>query len=70
MKENDYKIIIDLHRDSIKRNLSVYENNNKKYAKILFVLTKKRRPFQDVFFDYYSLIKNCNRLCTLTSEVP
>lgn len=47
MKENDYKIIIDLHRDSIKRNLSVYENNNKKYAKILFVLTKKHKNYKE-----------------------
>lgn len=37
-KKENYKIFIDLHRDSIKRNLSVYEKDNKKYAKTLFVI--------------------------------
>lgn len=44
--EKNYDVIIDLHRDSIKRNLSVYEKDNIKYAKVLFVLSKKHENYK------------------------
>ena len=46
IKKDNYKIFIDLHRDSIKRNLSVYEHDNKKYAKILFVIGTKHENYK------------------------
>lgn len=45
-QKTNYKIFIDLHRDSIKRNLSVYEKDNKKYAKILFVVGTKHENYK------------------------
>ena len=38
LKKNDYKILIDLHRDSTKYKYTLYEKDNKKYARIMFVL--------------------------------
>lgn len=46
IKNNNYKIYIDLHRDSIKRNLSVFEKDNKKYAKVLFVIGTKHNNYK------------------------
>lgn len=37
-KHKNLKLIIDLHRDSIKRNASTVEINGKSYAKVLFVV--------------------------------
>lgn len=37
-KYKDLKLIIDLHRDSISHDASTVEYNNKKYAKVLFVV--------------------------------
>lgn len=42
----NYKIFIDLHRDSIKRNISIYEKDNKKYAKILFVVGTNHKNYK------------------------
>lgn len=47
LKENNYKILIDLHRDSVKKNISLLESNNKKYARVLFVLTKKHKNYKE-----------------------
>ena len=46
LKENDYKILIDLHRDSTKRKYTLYEKDNKKYARIMFVLTTKHSNYK------------------------
>ena len=46
IKKDNYKLFIDLHRDSIKRNLSIYEKDNKKYAKILFVVGTKHENYK------------------------
>lgn len=38
LKKYDYKILIDLHRDSATKKYTLYENNNKKYARVMFVM--------------------------------
>ena len=45
-KNYDYKILIDLHRDSAKHKYTLYEKNNKKYAKVMFVLTTKHKDYK------------------------
>ncbi len=47
IKNNDFKIFIDLHRDSVKHKYTLYEKNNKKYAKIMFVLTTKHKNYKE-----------------------
>lgn len=47
LKNNNYKILIDLHRDSIKKDKSTTTINNKKYAKLLFVLTTKHNNYKE-----------------------
>mgnify|MGYP004629617603 FL=1 len=34
----DYKLILDIHRDSLRHKYTLYEKDNKKYARILFVI--------------------------------
>lgn len=46
-KNNNFKIYIDLHRDSVKHKYTLYEKNNKKYAKIMFVLTTKHKNYKE-----------------------
>ena len=41
-KNNDFKIYIDLHRDSVKHKYTLFEYKGKKYAKLMFVLTTKK----------------------------
>lgn len=38
LKKNQFDLIIDFHRDSIPRTLSVYEKKQKQYAKVMFVI--------------------------------
>ena len=47
LKNNDYKIFIDIHRDSVKRKYTLFEYDNKKYAKVLFVLTTKHNNYKE-----------------------
>ncbi len=47
IENNDFKIFIDLHRDSVAHKYTLYENNNKKYAKIMFVLTTKHKNYKE-----------------------
>ncbi len=47
LKNNDYKILLDIHRDSVKRKYTLYEYNNEKYAKVLFVLTTKHKNYKE-----------------------
>lgn len=54
MKKYDFKILIDLHRDSVKRKYTLYEKDNQKYAKIMFVLTTKHKNYEknEIFANY------------------
>lgn len=45
-KYSSLELIIDLHRDSIKKNASTVEINNKKYAKVLFVVGKEHKNYE------------------------
>ena len=46
LKNNDYKILIDLHRDSTKYKYTLFEDNNKKYARIMFVLGNNYKNYK------------------------
>ena len=46
LKKNDYKILIDLHRDSTKYKYTLYEKDNKKYARIMFVLGNNYKNYK------------------------
>lgn len=45
---DDYDLIIDFHRDSISRNLSVLTHDNKDYAKVMFVVGKGSPNYEEV----------------------
>lgn len=45
-KNNDFKILIDLHRDSVKYKQTLYTKDNKKYAKVMFVVTTKHKSYK------------------------
>lgn len=45
-KNNDFKIIIDLHRDSVKYKQTLYQKDNKKYAKVMLVVTTKHKNYK------------------------
>lgn len=45
-KNNDFKILIDLHRDSVKYKQTLYIKDNKKYAKVMFVVTTKHKSYK------------------------
>lgn len=45
-KYSNLKLLIDIHRDSIKKSLSTITINNKKYAKVLFVIGLKNKNYQ------------------------
>ena len=47
LKNNDYKILIDLHRDSTKYKYTLYEKDNKKYARVMFVLGKNYKNYKE-----------------------
>lgn len=47
LKNNDYKILIDLHRDSVSHKYTLYEKDNKKYAKVMFVLAMKNKNYKE-----------------------
>lgn len=47
-KKNDYDLIVDFHRDSIGRELSVLSYDNKNYAKIMFVVGKGSPNYENV----------------------
>ena len=46
LKKNDYKILIDLHRDSVKHKYTLYQKDGKKYAKIMFVLATDYKTYK------------------------
>lgn len=45
-KYSSLELIIDLHRDAIKKSSSTTEINNKKYAKVLFVIGKEHKNYE------------------------
>lgn len=45
-KNNDFKMLIDLHRDSVKYKQTLYTKDNKKYAKVMFVVTTKHKSYK------------------------
>ncbi len=47
LKKYDYKILIDLHRDSTRYKYTLYEKDNKKYAKIMFVLGTNYKTYKE-----------------------
>lgn len=62
-KYNDFKIIIDLHRDSgLNRNTTVTKINGENVAKIMFVLTKKNPHFSKNMELSTSLMNISNKL--------
>ena len=46
MKNHDYKILIDIHRDSVKRKFTLCKINGEEYAKVMFVLTTKHKNYK------------------------
>lgn len=47
LKKYDYKLLIDLHRDSASIKNTLYEKDNKRYARIMFVLGKDYDTYKD-----------------------
>lgn len=45
-KYSSLELIIDLHRDAVKKESSTTEINNKKYAKVLFVIGKEYKTYE------------------------
>ena len=45
-KKNDFKIYIDLHRDSSKHKYTLYKKDGKKYARVLFVLATDYKTYK------------------------
>lgn len=49
LKDNEYNLIIDLHRDSSQLSKTYLEYNNKPYAKIMFVIGTENINYQENF---------------------
>lgn len=43
---NNYKLIIDIHRDSLRHKYTLFEKDNKKYARILFVIGTSNKNYK------------------------
>ena len=43
---NDYKLILDIHRDSLRHKYTLYEKDNKKYARILFIIGADNKDYK------------------------
>ena len=43
---NEYKLIIDIHRDSIRHKYTLYEKDNIKYARILFIISTSHKNYK------------------------
>ena len=56
IKKHDYKILIDLHRDSASHKQTLYEKDGKKYAKVMFVLGQDYETYKN----NQSFLKNLN----------
>lgn len=42
----NYKLIIDIHRDSLRHKYTLYEKDNKKYARILFIIGSSNKNYK------------------------
>lgn len=42
----NYKLIIDIHRDSLRHKYTLYEKDNKKYARILFIIGASNKNYK------------------------
>ena len=61
IKKNNFSLIIDLHRDATSKAASTTTINNKKYAKVLFVVGKNNKTY----YEYnYNLANKLNKLIT------
>ena len=47
LKNHDYKILIDIHRDSAKKKYTLYQKDSVSYAKIMFVLATKHKNYKE-----------------------
>lgn len=45
-KTYNFKYYIDIHRDSVKRSTSLYESGNKRFARIMFVVSMKHKNYK------------------------
>ena len=43
---NNYELILDIHRDSLRRKYTLYEKDNKKYARILFIIGSSNKNYK------------------------
>ena len=43
---NNYKLILDIHRDSLRHKYTLYEKKNKKYARILFIIGASNKNYK------------------------
>lgn len=60
-KHGKYDLVIDFHRDSIKKSLSTLTYENKNYAKLMFVVGKGSQNYVDVN-------KRCQTLANMLNE--
>lgn len=58
ISKNNFDLIIDLHRDATKYNVSTTTINNKKYARVMFVVGKENKNYKK----NYSLAIKLNKL--------
>lgn len=42
----DYKLILDIHRDSLRHKYTLYEKDNKRYARILFIIGASNKDYK------------------------
>ncbi len=61
LKNYDYKILIDLHRDSATHKQTLYEKDGKKYAKVMFVLGKDYDTYKNNEAFLKNLINRINK---------
>lgn len=43
---SEYKLIIDIHRDSIRHKYTLYEKDNIKYARVLFIISTSHKNYK------------------------
>ena len=43
---NNYELILDIHRDSLRRKYTLYEKDNKKYARILYIIGASNKNYK------------------------
>ena len=44
---NNYELILDIHRDSLRLKYTLYEKDNKKYARILFIIGASNKNYKN-----------------------